>query len=155
MESCNYTEFWNEVLKQIKEDFVSQNKENDYILWFPQISYYEAKQNKIIISVPSMFYRDQLKTRGYIDIIKNKFFDLFGINIELEIIINSKPSQTTTDSYDKEYFTEQQFSTKNTISTSNNNIDNSNEKLKKRENSCADLYTRLFSLFIFTSINLV
>lgn len=133
MESCNYTEFWNEVLKQIKEDFVSQNKENDYILWFPQISYYEAKQNKIIISVPSMFYRDQLKTRGYIDIIKNKFFDLFGINIELEIIIkiNSKPSQTTTDSYDKEYFTEQQISTKNTISTSNNDIDNSNEKLKK------------------------
>ncbi len=79
MNEWDYSIFWNEALKHIKEEI----SEIDNAMWFNNISYEGSKQNSIILSVPSAFYRDQVIQKFNV-LIHEKLRELTGSKIEVE-----------------------------------------------------------------------
>jgi chromosomal replication initiator protein len=59
MAEWDYELFWNETLNQIKETI----GDVEFGRWFKLVEYLEAEEQKIVLGVPSNFYRDQLKKR--------------------------------------------------------------------------------------------
>ena len=53
-EIWNYNIFWNEVLKQIREEISDQ----EYFMWFNSIEYGGSQEFELILRVPSSFYKD-------------------------------------------------------------------------------------------------
>ncbi|AEE15461.1 chromosomal replication initiator protein DnaA [Treponema brennaborense] len=93
MAELNYAPFWEESLKQIEETFIQNGKEAEFRIWF-NITYAESQDMKIVASVPSLFFRDQMISRGYAALIQNKLEELSGQAIQLEFIIIPKNMQT-------------------------------------------------------------
>ena len=60
MNNCDYRLFWEETLKQLKEEI----GEMDTAFWFPRIAYERASEHCIVLSVPSAFIRDQILAGG-------------------------------------------------------------------------------------------
>ncbi len=83
----DYSIFWKETLNQLR----SELSEQEFLMWFDNISYAESTEKKIILSVPSSFYRDQVKER-YLSSVENILHNLSGSNIEIDFSINSSPS---------------------------------------------------------------
>jgi len=84
-ESWDYSLFWFEAMKQLKEDISPQ----EYTMWLNNISYHSSDEKNIIVEVPSSFYRDQIKQR-YISKIENKLHELSGDTIKVDFVINKK-----------------------------------------------------------------
>ncbi len=74
--------FWDEALKTIQH----QVSEQEYVMWFQQIAYAGSDQDRISVTVPSSFYRDQVKQR-YLDLIQSTLKDLSGRNLQIEFNI--------------------------------------------------------------------
>jgi len=81
MESWDYRVFWNEVLSQIRAEL----GEHEFSMWF-NIEYESSTQAKILVRVPSAFYRDQL-VRLYQHLIETKLYELTGTKITLDFVI--------------------------------------------------------------------
>ncbi len=88
-EIWNYNIFWNEVLKQIREEISDQ----EYFMWFNSIEYGGSQEFELILRVPSSFYKDQVKQR-YLALIESKLFDLTGTKITVSFEVQ-KPKQNT------------------------------------------------------------
>jgi len=75
--------FWDEALKHIEQNV----SEQEFVMWFQQIRYAHSEEQTITVSVPSSFYRDQVKQR-YLDLIEEKLHELSGrsfqINFEIQ-----------------------------------------------------------------------
>ncbi len=85
----DYSIFWKETLNLLR----SELSEQEIGMWFNNIGYSSSSDKKIILSVPSSFYRDQVKER-YITRIEKILRDLSGSEIEIDFIINkSSPPQ--------------------------------------------------------------
>ncbi len=82
----DYSIFWKETLNQLR----SELSEQEFLMWFDNISYLESTEKKIILSVPSSFYRDQVKER-YLSNVENILQNLSGSKIELDFSISSTP----------------------------------------------------------------
>jgi chromosomal replication initiator protein len=82
----DYSIFWKEVISQFKNEI----SEQEFAMWF-NMEYETSNELTILISVPSAFYRDQVKQR-YQTRIENKLFELSGqhISVEFEIKLRSK-----------------------------------------------------------------
>ncbi len=87
MSSYDFSIFWKESIKQLKEDKLISNQEFD--MWFININYIKSSEFSIFISVPSNFYKDQVKQR-YSEIIENKLFELSGRKLKLDFEIIQK-----------------------------------------------------------------
>jgi chromosomal replication initiator protein len=77
--SWDYSLFWNEAMKHIEQEI----SEQEFSMWFNRMAYSHAAQSTIFISVPSSFYRDQVKQR-YLGIIEQTLQDLSGTPLTLE-----------------------------------------------------------------------
>ncbi len=84
----DYSVFWKEAIKQIRE----QISEQEYVMWFNNMDYDSSQESQIIISVPSSFYRDQIKQR-YQRLIESMLYELSGHKITLEYEIKKGSSQ--------------------------------------------------------------
>ena len=90
----DYSIFWKETLNQLR----SELSEQEFLMWFDNIDYESSTEKKIIIAVPSSFYRDQVKER-YLSTIENILHDLSGSDLQLNFVINknktplNKPKQ--------------------------------------------------------------
>jgi len=80
--SWDYSIFWKEVCNLIKEEI----SEQEWVMWFEKIRYDHSTENTILITVPSAFFRDQVKQR-YLSIIENKIMELSGHEITIDFII--------------------------------------------------------------------
>jgi chromosomal replication initiator protein len=80
----DYRLFWSEAVKQIQAELTEQ----EYSLWFNRTNYLSSRQDTIIVSVPSSFYRDQVKSR-YLSLIEHKLMELSGSRISLEFEVKS------------------------------------------------------------------
>jgi chromosomal replication initiator protein len=69
----DYGIFWKETIKQIRDSISDQ----EYMMWFNNIEYEGSREKEIIISVPSSFYRDQVKQR-YLGLLEEKLLELSG-----------------------------------------------------------------------------
>jgi chromosomal replication initiator protein len=87
--------FWDEALNHIEH----QVSEQEFVMWFQQIQYARSEEHTITVSVPSSFYRDQVKQR-YLDVIEEKLHELSGrpFRIDFEIQraeLSARPSGDT------------------------------------------------------------
>ena len=78
MAEWDYEVFWQETLKQIRQDLGEQ----EFCIWFNNLQYIKADENSISIAVPSSFYRDQVKMR-YQNHIESALKDLTGKNLAI------------------------------------------------------------------------
>jgi chromosomal replication initiator protein len=83
MDNWDYGVFWEETIKQIRQEV----SEQEYSMWFNQIQYSRSEEQQIIVSVPSSFYRDQVKQR-YLAMIENKLLELSGTPIKLSFEVS-------------------------------------------------------------------
>ncbi len=81
----DYYDFWKEALSQIKIELSSQ----EFATWFSRIDYNSAKEDTIILSVPSKFIKDQISQR-YSTLIKNTLHDIAGTILTLDFIVIKK-----------------------------------------------------------------
>ncbi len=88
MNEWNYDIFWKEALKQIREKI----SEIDNSMWFKNIRYYGSGKNKIILSVPSTFYKEQV-TQKFSDLILSTISELTGSVMEIEFIVKQVTTQ--------------------------------------------------------------
>jgi chromosomal replication initiator protein len=77
-----YGIFWTEAMNQFEEEL----SEQEFTMWFNRMSYVRTDESSLVVSVPSSFYRDQVKQR-YLAAIEEKLFELSGnkLNIEFEV----------------------------------------------------------------------
>jgi len=90
MNSCDYRIFWEETVKQLKDEIGEQ----EISTWFSRIVYERASDTTIVLSVPSRFYRDSVRQR-YELLIEKKLLELLGSRISIEFEIRAPQ---TTDS---------------------------------------------------------
>ena len=74
----DYSVFWNEVMNQIREEV----SEQEFSMWFNRMHYSRSGESEIYVTVPSSFYRDQVKQR-YLPLIEQKLYELSGTKLRL------------------------------------------------------------------------
>lgn len=88
MNSCDYRIFWEETVKQLKDEIGEQ----EISMWFSRIVYERASDTVIVLSVPSGFYRDNVRQR-YELLIEKKLLELLGSRISVEFEIKAPQVQ--------------------------------------------------------------
>ncbi len=86
----DYSLFWKEALHQIRHDL----SEQEFMMWFKNLKYESSNQNSIILIVPSVFYRDQVKQR-YQSIIEEKLKELSGSPIGIDYVIQKNDTASS------------------------------------------------------------
>jgi len=87
MDTWDYTIFWKETLNQFKNEL----SEQEFAMWF-NMEYESSSEACVHISVPSAFYRDQVRQR-YFSRIENALFDLSGQHISVDISVKPRNKQ--------------------------------------------------------------
>ena len=90
MNSCDYRIFWEETVKQLKDEIGEQ----EISMWFSRIVYERASDSVIVLSVPSGFYRDNVRQR-YEILIEKKLLELLGSRISSEFEIKAPQTMNT------------------------------------------------------------
>ena len=86
----DYSIFWKEGRNTIRENISDQ----EWIMWFNNIEYVSSRENSIVVSVPSSFYRDQVKQR-YLELIETTLFEISGHKLTIEFTIKKRSSEET------------------------------------------------------------
>jgi len=73
----NPQDFWNETLSQLKNDM----DEGEFSFVFSSLQFESWEANRITLSVPSAFFREQLKGK-YLGLLQEKVHDLTGQDVE-------------------------------------------------------------------------
>jgi len=90
MAGWDYSIFWKEAMTQIEREL----EEQEFAMWF-NLEYLSSTEDEITITVPSSFYRDQVKQR-YQSYIEEKLQELTGKNLKLLIEIRTKKPEEAT-----------------------------------------------------------
>ncbi len=90
----DYSIFWQEALKHLR----AQLSEQEYVMWFRNIHYYNSLENEVILAVPSSFYRDQVNQR-YLRLIHDTLYDLSGMSLKIsfEVVKMDLPKENEPD----------------------------------------------------------
>jgi chromosomal replication initiator protein len=88
MAEWDYEVFWKETMNQLSANL----GEEEFSVWFSNLKYLQAMEKLITVTVPSSFYRDQVKKR-YQKTIENKLRELSGkeLLIDFEVIPENIP----------------------------------------------------------------
>jgi chromosomal replication initiator protein len=84
----SYEIIWKETIAQIR----SELDEQEYVAWF-NLEFQQADEKEFTVSVPSLFYQDQVKKR-YQAYIEGKIEELIGKRVGLNLIIKPKTGET-------------------------------------------------------------
>ena len=92
----DYHVFWQEALKEMQDEITEQ----EYLMWFRNMSYKDSQQSQVSLVVPSSFYRDQIAQR-YLPRIEKKLYDLSGQKIAIKFLVDRnthmEATKTTSD----------------------------------------------------------
>jgi chromosomal replication initiator protein len=83
-ETGDYQIIWNETISQIR----SELEEQEFVTWF-NMEFQKADEKEFTVSVPSLFYLDQVKKR-YQTYIEGKIEELIGKKVLLNLVIVPK-----------------------------------------------------------------
>ena len=89
--------FWEEAFKMLHSSYSEQNKEDEFRLWISVLEYIESRGNTIILSVPSAFFKDQLKRRGDVFRLESILSELSGQNLKLDFEIVPRKISPSSD----------------------------------------------------------
>ena len=84
-----YRAFWEEALKQIKEQYKSKGQEDDFKLWF-NMEYVEDTISQIKVVVPSEFMWTRMVSMGYVSAVENMIEELSGQKISITYEVKNK-----------------------------------------------------------------
>ena len=85
-----YGIFWAEAMNQLADELTEQ----EFGMWFNRMNYVRSDGSSIVVSVPSSFYRDQVKQR-YLASIEEKLFGLCGNRLEISFEIQKADPEST------------------------------------------------------------
>lgn len=99
MAEQNYREVFAEAMTQIHDDYRQSGKESEFMLWF-NVTYLKDTLSEITVSVASEFMWRQMVSKGNIQKIESKIYELIGQKITLSYVINNepKPEESADDS---------------------------------------------------------
>jgi len=97
----SYEIIWKETIDQIR----SELDEQEFLAWF-NLEFQQADEKEFTVSVPSLFYQDQVKKR-YQAYIEGKIEELIGKRVSLNLIIKPKtgePAEQTSQKAEENQF---------------------------------------------------
>ncbi|MBP5402069.1 MAG: chromosomal replication initiator protein DnaA [Treponema sp.] len=130
MGNQNYKVFWDEALKQLREEYKTTGKEDEFDLWF-KMDYVEDEGNVIKVNVPSEFMSNQMSDKGCFDQVSTKLSQITG---QSEIIIQTQITNTQISSSKEAGEKENSAKTQENSSNVKKSEKNS-ESAEKTENS--------------------
>ena len=65
MATWDYSAFWHEGIEQLKEEFSSKKRLQEFDMWFSPVEYVNSKESAIVVACPSKFLEDNFVSRGY------------------------------------------------------------------------------------------
>jgi len=89
MSSQNYKDFFEEAIKQIREEMNENNQSDEFTLWF-NMDYVEDTLSQITVSVSSEFMWIQMNSKKYVQRLKDKINELTGQQISITHIVKNK-----------------------------------------------------------------
>ncbi len=92
MSENNYKEAWEYTMKVLHDLYKSQNKEDEFKLWF-NMNYVEDTIDTITVSVASNFLQQSMQRKGNFDIVLKKLKEITGqddINLKVVVIKEEK-----------------------------------------------------------------
>ncbi len=96
----NYEVFWKEALHQVQERI----SEQEYLMWFRNMEYRSSEESQITVSVPSSFYKDQVRQR-YLGTLEEILRELSGqkfrVNLDVRPV-EAQKSRSETPARDKQ-----------------------------------------------------
>ena len=87
MSKYDYSIFWEETIKQLREE--NEISDQEFNMYFQNIHYVESSSNSIVLSLPSRFIQSQIKQR-YSSTIETRLMALSGLTLSLDFIIESR-----------------------------------------------------------------
>lgn len=85
-----YKEAWKCALDELHEQYISEDRENEFLFNF-NINYVSDDNNVITVSVPTPFMKNQVTTKGSLNIIQNKIREITALdNLVLNCIVNNE-----------------------------------------------------------------
>lgn len=90
-----YGIFWTEAMNQFEEEL----SEQEFTMWFNRMAYLRTDDSRLVVSVPSSFYRDQVKQR-YLSTLEEKLYELSGSKLSIEFEVHkleTQPAQIKTN----------------------------------------------------------
>ena len=140
-----YQDAWNYALDELHKKYISEDRESEFLFNF-NINYVSDDKNIITVSVQSPFMKNQVTSKGSLNIIQNKIREITGLDLTLDCIIKAenKPSEEKTEN-EKEDF-EDETPLKNSSSEEKENYQNEATKEFKKHPQLDDRY--IFENFI-------
>lgn len=89
MSSQNYKDFFEESIKQIREEMNANNQSDEFTLWF-NMDYVEDTLSQITVSVSSEFMWIQMNSKKYVQRLEDKINELTGQQISITHIVKNK-----------------------------------------------------------------
>ncbi|MFO8064677.1 MAG: DnaA/Hda family protein, partial [Spirochaetia bacterium] len=81
-------------MKQLRAEL----SEQEFSMWFNRMEYSHSRESEIVVSVPSSFYRDQVRQR-YLPMIEGKLHELCGtaltLDFEVKTVSRAENSRST------------------------------------------------------------
>ncbi|MFP4612071.1 MAG: chromosomal replication initiator protein DnaA [Spirochaetaceae bacterium] len=84
MSSDSWNIFWEEAMKQLEAEL----SEHEFSMWFNRMEFSHSNASQIVVTVPSSFYRDQVRQR-YLPVIEEKLHELSGTDLALEFEVRN------------------------------------------------------------------
>ncbi len=98
MSENNYQEAWEYTMKVLRDLYKSQNKEDEFKLWF-NMNYVEDTIDTITVSVASNFLQQTMQKKGNFDIVLKKLKEITGQDdINLKVIVIKEELSPAKDS---------------------------------------------------------
>ncbi len=79
--------FWEEAMKMLHSEYISNGKESNYVLWLSQVKFFSSSGNTITATVPSPFMKKNLAGREELLKVKEKLNLLTGQDFEISLIV--------------------------------------------------------------------
>ncbi|MCF0125624.1 MAG: chromosomal replication initiator protein DnaA [Clostridia bacterium] len=81
-------------MNELHEQYIAEDKESDFIFNF-NVNYVEDTIDTITVSVASPFMKNQVTSKGSLDIIEKKLREVTGLdNLRINCIVKNEPSET-------------------------------------------------------------
>ena len=90
MSKYDYSIFWEETIKQLREE--NEISVQEFNMYFQNIHYVDSTSTSIVLSLPSRFIQSQIKQR-YSSIIEERLLELSGLNLTLDFKIEIKKAK--------------------------------------------------------------
>ena len=94
MSQSDYSIFWAEAIRQLIEEGLLSEQEHQ--MWFRNMTVLGVDNQCLLLSVPSNFYRDQVRER-YQEVLEQKLNALIGSSFTIDFEIQRKTSQSLSE----------------------------------------------------------